>query len=683
MTKNRIISRSKFVSLLIIGLITFSAILFAENQKAGSELILVDVYRTDLDGRLQYKETIQQHQTDYRTQPIQMPDWPQSMYVPSYFAPSGISLADIDEDGFLEIISGCTDGSVHVWDYQGNVLPGWPKTGLNVIQSKAAVGDIDPDYPGLEILVAGKLNRLYAWHNDGTAVTGWPLTIGETSGFKSPVLFDIDGDGFLEIILGQKIYPEGHVIVFNRDGTIYPGWPQPLDYMCVATPTVGDVDNDGEIEICAVSYYSVFLWDKDGVAKPGWPKLNVAGGMSYAQPIFADLDDDGDMEILHSYNTSNTNYVGIYYHDGSVFENWPQIYPGPQTYVMPITGDIYADDDLEIFGGCHGYGILERHHNGDIVTGWPVDIYNLECSPIIFDLDNDGSREIIFGDNAGSFHAYNGDGSIVEDWPIPAGGNAMVNSAAVGDVDGDGDIEIALVVSNGTVNLWTIEDVPYRSYLTDWGTFYHDIWNTGWMHPSKPQNLVAEYDIDHVYLSWNANFEPDLAGYNIYRSEISGGPYTKLNYTTVLDTTYCDYAGSTEDYYCVTAVIKADAESRLSNEAFAQVNADNALKPINQTLYNYPNPFNPVTTISFSVAQNAASGSDGSSFVTLEIYNIKGQKIKMFHPLPNRGLGTRSTHSVVWNGTDENNKPVSSGIYFYRLINDVNKSDVKKMLLLK
>jgi hypothetical protein len=672
MTKNLIISRSKFVSLLIIGLITFSAILFAENQTADSELISVDIYRTDLDGRLQFKETIQQYQTNYRTQPEQMPGWPQNMYVPSYFAPSGISLADIDEDGFLEIISGCTDGSLHVWDYQGNVLSGWPKTGLNVIQSKAAVGDIDPDYPGLEILIAGKVNRLYAWHNDGTTVTGWPLTIGETSGFRSPVLFDIDGDGFLEIILGQKIYPEGHVIVFNRDGTIYPGWPQPLDYMCIATPTVGDVDNDGEIEICAVSFYSVYLWDKDGVAKPGWPKLNVAGGMSYAQPVFADLDDDGDMEILHSYYTSNTNYVGIYHHDGSVFENWPQTYPGPQTYTMPIIGDIDNDGDLEIFGGGHGYGILERHHTGDIVAGWPVDIYNLECSPIIFDLDNDGEREIVFGDNSSSFHAYNGDGSIVEDWPIPAGGATMVNSAAVGDVDGDGDIEIALVVANGTVNLWTIEDVPYRPYLTDWGTFYHDNWNTGWMHPSKPQNLVAEYDTDHIYLSWNANSEPDLEGYNVYRSDLSGEPYTKLNYTTVLDTTYYDYEGSTEDFYCVTSVIKADAESRLSNEAFAQVSADNTLELINQTLYNYPNPFNPTTTICFT-AENAKDAE-------LIIYNLKGQRIKTFSNLQ---INKSPNQQITWNGTDENNQPVSSGIYFYKLINDGKILKTKKMLMIK
>ncbi|MBC8415405.1 MAG: VCBS repeat-containing protein, partial [Candidatus Cloacimonetes bacterium] len=311
MTTNIIIYGSKFVSLLIIVLITFSAILFAENQKPNSELLSMDVYRTDLDGRLQFKETIQQLQTLHRTQPEQMPGWPQNMGTAPNFAPTGASLADIDDNSLLEILAGSTDGSFHVWDFLGNELIGWPKTGLDQIQSKCAVGDIDPAYPGLEIVAAGKSNTLYAWHNDGTDVPGWPQYVGETGALKSPVIYDLDNDGSLEIILGQRLYPNGHVLVFNSDGTTYLGWPQSLDYMCVATPSVGDVDNDGEIEICAVSFYSVFLWDKDGVTKPGWPKLNVAGGMSYAQPVFADLDDDGDMEILHSYYTSNTNYVGI------------------------------------------------------------------------------------------------------------------------------------------------------------------------------------------------------------------------------------------------------------------------------------------------------------------------------------------------------------------------------------
>jgi hypothetical protein len=91
-------------------------------------------------------------------------------------------------------------------------------------------------------------------------------------------------------------------------------------------------------------------------------------------------------------------------------------------------------------------------------------------------------------------------------------------------------------------------------------------------------------------------------------------------------------------------------------------------------LRNYPNPFNPSTTISFDVTQT-------SSFVTLEIYNLKGQKVKTFDLFPNPDL-LGGTRYVVWNGKDSNNKSVGSGIYFYKIKTD-NYTSTKKMILLK
>ncbi|MDP8201442.1 MAG: right-handed parallel beta-helix repeat-containing protein [Candidatus Tenebribacter burtonii] len=87
---------------------------------------------------------------------------------------------------------------------------------------------------------------------------------------------------------------------------------------------------------------------------------------------------------------------------------------------------------------------------------------------------------------------------------------------------------------------------------------------------------------------------------------------------------------------------------------------------------NFPNPFNPSTTISFSVTQN-------SDFVLLEIYNIKGQKVKK---LVSDQLSV-GQHSIEWNGNDNTNKPVSSGVYFYKLNVNGKTLDVKKCLLLK
>ncbi len=102
--------------------------------------------------------------------------------------------------------------------------------------------------------------------------------------------------------------------------------------------------------------------------------------------------------------------------------------------------------------------------------------------------------------------------------------------------------------------------------------------------------------------------------------------------------------------------------------------ADNfELQISNFKLSNYPNPFNPSTTIYFETT-NLHENS------RIEIFNIKGQKVKTF-------LINSSTHthinSIVWDGTDRNNKPVGSGIYLYKLkVNGKNEA-VKKCLLLK
>ncbi|MBE0434114.1 VCBS repeat-containing protein, partial [candidate division WOR-3 bacterium] len=516
--------------------------------------------------------------------------------------------ADINGDGYLEIIAGSTDNLLRVWDYTGNLLPGWPVSLAGMIQAKAAVGDIDND-GDLEIVIPTRNGYVYVFNHDGTFFPGWPIYAGSNiPGFSSVVLFDLDQDGDLEIIAARTASGQpGSVIVWYNDGQIYPGWPQSTDYLAVATPSVADIDNDGLFEIVCLSYYSIFVWDQNGQTKPGWPLLNVAGGMSYAQPVLADLDGDGDLEILHSYYYLGvSNYVGIYHHDGTPFSNWPQTYPGPQTYTTPAPGDIDGDGDLEIPGGGHNWGtpsLLLRHHNGSALGGWPVMCGNMECSPIILDVDGDGVREVVIADNftPGSLYAYKANGSLATDWPAVTSGAALPNSPAAGDVDKDGDIEIALVTSSGAVDLFTVADIPYRGYLTDWGTFFHDNWHTGWLHPDAPEDLAAAPYSDHVHLNWDANSEPDIAGYNVYRSDNAGGPYTRLNDALITGTTYDDHtipAGVTR-YYCVTAQIKAGTESRLSSEVAGSTGiAEYALgAPVPRRLSIAPNPAKDVVNI--------------------------------------------------------------------------------------
>jgi len=85
---------------------------------------------------------------------------------------------------------------------------------------------------------------------------------------------------------------------------------------------------------------------------------------------------------------------------------------------------------------------------------------------------------------------------------------------------------------------------------------------------------------------------------------------------------------------------------------------------------NYPNPFNPTTTISYSVRENTP--------VSIEIYNVKGQKVRNLV----KSVKEAGEHTVVWNGTDDNGRAVSSGVYYFKM-NAGKYSSTKKMIMMK
>ncbi|MBL7148614.1 MAG: T9SS type A sorting domain-containing protein [Candidatus Cloacimonetes bacterium] len=107
----------------------------------------------------------------------------------------------------------------------------------------------------------------------------------------------------------------------------------------------------------------------------------------------------------------------------------------------------------------------------------------------------------------------------------------------------------------------------------------------------------------------------------------------------------------------------------ISNDG-TSINQENIINFNKRDFNNFPNPFNPATTISFNL--------DTESNVSIAVYNVKGQKVTT---LVDKHFENGS-HTVTWNGKDSNNKSVSSGIYFYK-ISAGKSSAMKKMLLLK
>lgn len=95
-----------------------------------------------------------------------------------------------------------------------------------------------------------------------------------------------------------------------------------------------------------------------------------------------------------------------------------------------------------------------------------------------------------------------------------------------------------------------------------------------------------------------------------------------------------------------------------------------AVKPLSMLAQNYPNPFNPTTNINFNIPT--------AGKVNLSVYNVRGQLVKTLVD----GNYAAGDHSVVWNGVDNNNNGVSSGVYFYKLNNN-GRVEMRKMVLMK
>ncbi|MCB5231153.1 MAG: T9SS type A sorting domain-containing protein [Candidatus Cloacimonas sp.] len=195
-----------------------------------------------------------------------------------------------------------------------------------------------------------------------------------------------------------------------------------------------------------------------------------------------------------------------------------------------------------------------------------------------------------------------------------------------------------------------------------------------------PRDLEAEFATGVVNLTWNAPNVPatldnedgsraELLSYDVYRD------HEKINKRPVFETTYVDENVSLDNvylYYVKAVFMEGDSErSNIQIVDLVAVEEDIVAIPLVTGLKkNYPNPFNPDTNISFDIAE--------AGDVSIVIYNSRGQKVKS---LLNEYVGVGS-HTAHWDGRDDNNRPVSSGIYFYRMQKGSYNSS-KKMIMMK
>ncbi len=112
------------------------------------------------------------------------------------------AVADVNDDGRLEIAVGSWDGRMYLWDDAGQSLPGWPIRVADQIISSAALVDLDDD-GRLEIVVGSKDDRLYGWTAEGQPLPGFPYDLAAPV-FSSPWVGDLEGDGRADIVVGAN-----------------------------------------------------------------------------------------------------------------------------------------------------------------------------------------------------------------------------------------------------------------------------------------------------------------------------------------------------------------------------------------------------------------------------------------------------------------------------------------------
>ncbi|MBN1337671.1 MAG: PKD domain-containing protein [Bacteroidales bacterium] len=419
------------------------------------------------------------------------PGWP--IYESGSSQRGGI-YCNLDNDPDLEMVY-CAGQKVFAFNVEGDTVEGWPVTVQLFPDGAPAFGDIDGDGEG-EVVVStrssGTANtgKLFAFHKDGAPVTGFPVILngGAT---KTPVLADMDGDDVFEIILEERNHPAGYVGVYKGDGTPLPGWPQALDYIPGSAVAVGDLDGDGIPEIVAESYYSIYAFDAGGNILPGFPFTPGNDRVfSYSSPVLADLDQDGQREIIagdHSLSQGN-GQVHVLKSDGSLLPGWPKT-TGNWIYGPPAVADIDDDGSPDIaigdqvLSGTPANRVYVWNAQGTFLPGWPSPfIWAVNNQIIIADLDGDDSLELMWDDNTGSgiYLGYNHDGTVMDGWPLTVQGSTFFMNPFVTDINQDGILDISGGGNDMTAGCW----------------YY--LWNTGaGFHPEKAVLPVLQYNVQH------------------------------------------------------------------------------------------------------------------------------------------------------------------------------------------
>ncbi len=512
------------------------------------------------------------------------------------FHSSPVIAAIDDNPATLEIAIGCDDGKLYAWRPDGTNAPGFPVTLPAAIWSSPAVGNVSGDYRN-EIVVGCDDHKLYAFDGHGTRLWAYET---ETPIRTTPSLADLDGDDRLEIVCAIG----DHLHVFKGNGRELDGWPLKIDGI-FTNPAVGDVDEDGAPEIAVVSRVSelvsyVYMLESTGALHAGsWPVMLEA--VVQDGPAIGEIDNiKNGLETV----VGGTNgRVYVLRQSGLIYLTSEPVIGSIES--SPIIEDVDLDNALDIVVtsriyksdpilGWNWYELVTAlTRSGAVLSGWPK---TLGFSP---DEAGPMPSAIALGDSADimarwryyiyfSLESYYGSGAQTPAFPILCMDQPIFASAAAGDVDGDGWVELFIPAGQSVLG------VELRSY----GYTKDDLW-------------------------W------PMYGHDRARTHCYG--------------------------FDVPTAVEDDLAAAPKVTALGSI---------------YPNPFNPMTKITFDTS--------AKGHVEIAIYDVSGRKLAV---LVDRELDA-GRHEALWNGKTGGGTTAASGIYFCTL-RTASVSETKKLVLLR
>ncbi|MBT4369794.1 MAG: T9SS type A sorting domain-containing protein, partial [Candidatus Marinimicrobia bacterium] len=305
---------------------------------------------------------------------------------------SSPAAGDVDGDGNNEIVFGSYDGKLYILSTNGNQELAYSQSGF--IIGAPALGDFDGD-TDLEIVFttqSGTSGKLYAIHHTGENMDGFPIDLDEKM-VVGPALGDLEGDGLLDIVVTTY---EDNIYAINSDGSIKSGFPYVASHRFKSPATLVDLDGDNDLEIVAGNDDgNLYILHHDGTVMTTYDVGNdIRGGISVA-----DINDDGSNELLfvgyddkiHIWNPTTE----------SELDGWPYDM-GTNALSCPLTADLDNDGDLEIVTAMKSGTIYIFHHDGSFFNNFPYTVAgNIETTPAIGKLDDDNDFEIVFGTTSG------------------------------------------------------------------------------------------------------------------------------------------------------------------------------------------------------------------------------------------------------------------------------------------